>query len=760
MVTNGLECLARSFLKMALRHPESRGGELIGILDGAAQLRLNMNVEMPLDMKVDGKSPFGVQRLEPIDVWLPADYPWSPPRFTLRQDFPRDLSHLQPDSLDKPPRPCLLDGSLEEFFAQFGLAEAGAFHMIEQLAIWLRRAAVGGLIDPLQGWEPTMRRDIADMVSLDSNHARGLVDRKGGWAVLGSTFLRCGPVEGEVGAEVQTWVLASTEQVPLRNKPEGRQFAVSRPGADLISGGTVTAIVWPDKKGNGSPTISDRYFPETVSNMHDLFERASALGCERGLRGFVENLERAFSNMTHVVPVPVGVVLCARRPFHLIGETSPIELIPYVVEIRAEPNRTSLLRKGNGEPVAPAVHRERLSRALLQEVSGAREQKPIALLGCGSVGSKIGMHFARSGQVIAALADSGWLQPHNMARHALSASHMPTNKAKALATELSLLDQSPSVHTEDLARALRDPKAAKLIIPSVAKAIVNATASLTVREGLAVASKSVNARVFETALFGRGRGAYVLASGHNNNPTASDLIAELYATIGDEEARRLMFDPNEGLTRIQIGQGCGSLSMPMSDARLSGMSAGIAEVLSNCMAEPKTKGSIHLAISEPGTPTTIWTRQEVLPFLEMEIAGGGGWTLRLSQRVADQIRSEVAMWSAVETGGIIMGVASARLKVVTAVDILPAPPDSQRAAGHFLLGTQGLQAAIEARHLQSGQTLFDIGTWHSHLADEGASQTDWTTAAKLAAERAPPSVLVIVTPKRFLAIMASENRRG
>ena len=609
MTTGGIETLARSFLAMALRHPECRGGDFAGVVDGTARLQLSMNVEMPLDMKVDGVSPLGVRRVEPIDVILPADYPWSPPKFTLRQDFPRDLPHLQPDPIEKPPRPCLLDGSLAEYFAQFGLAEAGAFHIIEQLALWLRRAAIGTLIDPAQGWEPTIRRDIADMVSLDSHHARGLVDRNGGWAVLDSTFFRQGSLDATVNGGAQTWLLASTNQVPLRNKPDDRQFVARRRAADLITGNSVTAIIWPDKLADGSPRIANRYLPETVSTLLDLRVRAEALGCERGLGSFLASLERAFSNMTHAVPVPIAVVLCARRPFHLIGDTSPIELIPYVIEIRADHNRTSLFLKGDQEAVAPAAHRESISRALLQSVSGARDHPPIALLGCGSVGSKLGMHLARSGQRVSALADSGWLQPHNMARHALSASHLPINKAEALAAELRLLDQTPTIYTGDLARALRDPKAARQIIPSTAKAVINSTASLTVREGLAAASKTIKARMFETALFGRGRGAYVLAAGSGNNPTPADLMAELYATTDDGETRRLMFDPNEGLTRIQIGQGCGSMSMPMSDARLSSMSAGIAEILDDCLAEPKAKGAIHLATSASGCPTTIWTRR-------------------------------------------------------------------------------------------------------------------------------------------------------
>ena len=129
--------------------------------------------------------------------------------------------------------------------------------------------------------------------------------------------------------------------------------------------------------------------------------------------------------------------------------------------------------------------------------------------------------------------------------------------------------------------------------------------------------------------------------------------------------------------------------------------------------------------------------------------GTDGWTMRISADVADLIRREARHFHNVETGGVLIGTASARQQFVMVVDLLDAPRDSKRFAGLFVLGTEGLQAAIHKRHDESGRTLFDVGTWHSHLRDEGPSSTDWTTARDLAAERAPPSVLLISAPKRF-----------
>jgi integrative and conjugative element protein (TIGR02256 family) len=125
----------------------------------------------------------------------------------------------------------------------------------------------------------------------------------------------------------------------------------------------------------------------------------------------------------------------------------------------------------------------------------------------------------------------------------------------------------------------------------------------------------------------------------------------------------------------------------------------------------------------------------------------------LSAKVVEKMRSECAKYPTVETGGLLLGVSSERCRTVTVVDLLDAPPDSVRSATEFRLGTKGLRQAIADRFDRSGMTIFDVGTWHSHLSDSGPSFTDRKTAAQLAAERPPPSALLIVCPTRYYGLM-------
>lgn len=744
--------VAGQFLQIARLHHDCVGGAVIEPDGGSQRIRLDMRVEMPLAMKVAGISPSGVRTCEPVVARLPPDYPWHSPRFTLREDFPRHFPHLMPFSVL--PRPCLVDGDQDEFFLQFGLVDYGIFQLVDQLSLWLRKAAINGLIDKDQGWEPMLRRDYRDVLELDAEQVRAAVNKQGGWAVWQAHFSRSGPMSGALTVDAEAWISSKGVKTPLKRKEGDTTFQSFARTDNLLVGNTVMAVIWPDKKPDGNPFVSDTYLPEDIETLADLRARALGVGCGRGLTAFLSNLERSFSGLTHPAPIPVGIVLCVRRPTHLIGSSSPIELLPYVVEIRADPERTSLFAQADAEPVSPAMHYQSLSSALLRSMSNAPERPSLVLLGCGSVGSKLALHAARSGQSIACVSDNGWLRPHNMARHGLGPSHVPKRKAEALAKELSGYGMEPNVHSGDLSTDLRDGSERSGLFTPRAGAMINTTASLAVREALIGGTRARDKqRQFEAALFGRGRGAYLLADGAKHNPNVCDLMAELSVVSERTRAAELLFDPAEGLAEIQIGQGCGSLTMAMNDARLSAMTAGLSLEIDRILDASAIEGTIVLGTMADGSPSTDWVRYSVSPLTTVDIEGSAGWQLRVSQRVVSKIQTEVARYPSVETGGVMVGLASARLKTVTVVDLLDAPADSQRSASTFVLGTQGLQKAIQDRHERSGNTLFDVGTWHTHLADVGPSLTDWSTAAALAAERTPPSILLIATPKRFHALI-------
>jgi len=457
------------FLLAAKTHAECRAGRLIKSDEAGFLIELDLNVEMPLAFKVDGKSPNGVCTTETVTVRLWPDYPWSSPSFYLRADFPRDLPHLQPGPLTELPRPCLIDGNQREYFFQFGLVELGIFHLVHQLVLWLQRAAEGTLIHYGRGWEPTLRRDLSGSITIDADACRAAVDRKGGYHVLKATFLRSGTDDAVVGQNARAWLDVSQEQVPLK-RDDKEQF-VRRKKDDVASGSTVCYLVWPDKLPSGAEFVAGAYLPETVSSFSGLVERADELQCGRALRAFFDNLERCFQGFNLEVPIPIGIMLCARRPSNLVGSLSNIELLPYTVEIRANKSRSSLMALGDKEPVVPAAQFDAVNPVLLRNVSGAPLVTPVSMIGCGSVGSKMAMHLARSGVTISVVSDNGALRPHNMARHALARREYAISKASELAKELEQLGQSPAVQNGDVVDAVATRDTLRSILPKAARSL-------------------------------------------------------------------------------------------------------------------------------------------------------------------------------------------------------------------------------------------------------------------------------------------------
>jgi len=743
---------AEAFAAAAARHPQVRGARVAAVGDGHADVELDVAVEMPLHMKADGVSENGIRAVETVTARLASSYPWSSPTFLLRLDFPRGFPHLEPGSAEIPPRPCLVDADQREHFFQFESIELGVFHLVHQLALWLQHAAEGALIDPEQGWEPTLRRNLSQIAVIDAPRVLEQVTRSGGHRVVRARFGREGPGTATLGSGVYCFFDVGDEAVPLK-RGDAALFEIGGSEGSSI-GQTVCCFIWPDKLATGAPFVAETYLPETVATLGALRDRAQALNCGRALEVFFGGLERCFEGLGGNAPMPILVVLCARRPFHLIGSASDIEFLAYVVEIRPRPKRTSLFAGGADEPVSPAMQIDQPSPALLRSVSDAPEIGPVAMLGCGSVGSKMAMHLARCGVTLPVLCDDKRLLPHNLARHALSGGFVERMKAVALAAEILPLGQKPRVQLDDLVRSLSTIEGRRSALPRQAEFALNATASLAVREALsALPPPEVKPRLAEAALFGLGQGGMLLIEGPGHNPTLSDLAGELYAHCGSEQVRRLLFDPKFGLAEVQIGQGCSSRTMPMTDMRLSAMTAELTEAFVDAAKSPPTGGLIVVGAGRNGARGADWTSRPVPPFEVVSIEGAEGWTLRLSSPVLEEIRAEAARHPEVETGGVLLGACNARLRAVTVHALLPAPEDSIRSRDRFVLGARGLRKAIADRHRSSGQTLIDVGTWHSHLVEQGPSLLDRRTARDLAEERPPPSVLLIATPARLWALM-------
>ena len=715
------------------------------------QLELRIEVPMPSAWWAAGVSPSGVNRYESIRLDFPPLYPLDPPEVSLRPDFRRDLAHIQPWlTEDGRPVPCVQDGKLPEFMQQQGIAG-----ILNQTVSWLEHAAEDRLIDPAQGWEPLRRDSFNEFIVADADHLRGVANRGGGFRFHAfEFFLREGSwLHGQI----------YNNQLPL-NKDTIKEAVNSHRGVTgCWLGKSLALIVWPGKQPSGQPIICDRYVPDTVTDFRGLKEKACGFGCLKELNDGLDRLAQCVRDCAPAGPFPLALVLLARRPLNLIGTDSDIELCCYTTDFHAK----EAFPRGEDTLVRPSAHRDKITPELLARMSGLQQEErhPCwALVGAGSLGSKIGLHLGRAGRGPAAIIDSAMMAPHNAARHALipHAGDMQMMsmdcKASLLREALAGLAQESTAITDDAIKVLQSRELSRKAWPKNTWAVVNTTASLRTRAALC--NPALGHRVIESLLYAGGEIGVIATEGTGRNPDIGDLFTELYARAAEDEVMSPRLYPGEDenvLPRIIVGEGCGSATMQVSDGKISMYAAGVSEYLLQCQRDglPEQGELLIGKLADTGLGVE-WEHVSVPPVTLVTAENGDDWAIRISSHADEKIAQEVARWPEVETGGVILGRQDEVTKCFYVIDVLPAPEDSTRSRNEFELGMKGLKRTISAYTKATNATLYCLGTWHSHLLPSGPSALDHRTAKAMGLARLAPSILLIHTPEGYRAVLADQ----
>lgn len=739
-----ISCVNRA-RKIALTHScITQAAEPVAVGD-SMQLELLIAVPMPNAWLASGESPSGVKCIESVRLDFPPGYPVDPPEVSLREDFRRDIAHIQPWlTQDGRPVPCIQDGKMSEFMQHEGIAG-----ILNQTVQWLENAAEGKLIDPEQGWEPSRRDAVADTLVADADALRGVVNRSGGQRFQKFQYLR----------HERSWLIGQVLDGQLGlNKKTIEDVRQESEGDGFYFGRSLVLITWPGKQPSGKPVICERYVPDTVRSLRELKERARQFGCLEGLVTGLDRIGECVKGCNPAGPFPLAVVLCARRPFNMIGSASAIELCFYTLDFYSP----DPLPEGDETPVRPAAHREEITPALLARLSGLAPdgaRQPWALIGAGSLGSKIGLHMGRAGRGPTSTVDPALMSPHNAARHAMIPMMALDMKARQLSQVLGALAQNSLAMTQDVAHVLNTPGLAKQAWPKDTWAVVNTTASLRVRAALC--SSALRHRVIEALLYAEGRLGLIAAEGPERNPDIGDLITEFYAvSLAEENVKSLLYAEDNGAARemVTIGEGCGSATMQVTDAKISLYAAAASEYLLTRQEEGlPNEGELVIGKLAATGMGVDWQQHPVAPTTVISAGNGTGWNVRINARAAAKIDADIALWPGVETGGVLLGRQDEATQSFYVVDVLPAPEDSVRSAAEFTLGVKGLRKALEDYMRATNVTLYCLGTWHSHLAESGPSPLDRQTAQAMGLARLAPSVLLIRTPKGYRAVLADQS---
>jgi len=710
---------------------------------------------LPRKWCASGKSPNGIQTHEPVMMRFSPKYPLRAPLILLRQDFPRQFPHMYPRQLHELPIPCIFDGNLSDFMIRDGFTE-----ILNQLASWFEKAAMDELTDYDQGWEPTRRDTCEDTIVADAHFLRSRVSHKAGCAFYQFNY----SCELGMGQAVRWRGEVTQKSIKLGHGSAGSIFECSQVQCppQLRTGTSLAILAWPPERLAGKAVVADQYSPETVYNVATLRERAVEFNCAKYLFQRLDWLKRCMRDSRITYVVPIVIILCARRPTHLINSNSALELCYYVVEL----DPASEFAVNESTHVRLAAHHAKVAPEMLMSLSGDRsgDHVPWTQVGAGSLGSKIALHLARAGRAPKIVIDSGKLRPHNAARHGLTPAAGPSpsfcgqSKALALTGAISALGQDAQGIHEDIVNIVHDRACINQSLPESHWAIINSTASLVVREALSAVPASARIpRVIETSLYASGNIGLFTVEGPQRNPNTTDIFLEAHRMmLKNVKYRSLTVEGADPLQRHMIGEGCGSLTTPMSDAQISMLGAPMARILADLQRSglPNDTGRIYLgSIAEDGYSIS-WEVLDVRPWTVLSADGDPQWKIRLSAEVDSQIRAESASYTDVETGGILMGRFSEASQTFHVCDLLPAPADTVRTPEKFVLGTKGVTRRIEK--FQSTD-LYCLGTWHSHLTEAGPSSQDWETAGLIGQSRLTPSVLLIRTPTSYCAALAKPS---
>lgn len=740
------ELLVEYACRQVARHPSVRSIEAPVAAFGTTTVEFELDLSLGHRWVAQGASPSGIRPVERVRLDFGPLYPTKAPGPSYRADLGRGFPHVQPWlTPDGRPVPCLTEAPIDDFHAVYGL-----HGLIDQFVAWLQRAASGALIDPQQGWEVSRRDGYIDSVLVDVAAIRKLPDAQPGgrfgYAYLQTRFAAHQLGKGGPGS----WLGEVGDLVKLDDASLG-----GRATQDVVYGEGVCLAVWATAGEDEPAPVFPEYEPDDVETYADLMAKAERLKVSRRLGMYLDILTNNAPYGGNAARLPVVVLMLVRRPLPLAGSDSDIEVFAYSLPLTFPCKRAKLDPETKVDRLAV---RDRLSRQLLRRVSGGPEVATRwALIGAGSLGSKIGIHLARQGVTPIAVTDKSQLLPHNVARHGL----LPTTGGLGLEwrgpKSSALVEAIASIVREPLYDLPGDATEALMLMETWAdrpEVIVNTTASLALRAGAAQTPSS--ARWIDAELFDRASLGTLRVEGPDRNPSIEELAGVGYATAARDESLAQHIFEGAGVSRLALGEGCGSSTMIADDARLSVQAAAMAESIGQHLAQMPAEGLVQTWRRDGGGLSHETTL--ISPFFRLALADG--WTLSIAPTVSDAIDAEVGRWPKSETGGVLIGRVSFITRTIYALDTMQAPSDSKRSPSFFELGVAGLAGAIADLSARTGGALYCVGTWHSHLGAANPSQVDRATAAKLGKDAAYPLALLIRGRDGYQGVFAGYREEG
>jgi hypothetical protein len=711
------------------------------------ELQIAVPFSVPVDLPSRGtKDDIDIREVEPILFVFNLDgYPSvAPSVFTDRYDFPKNkLAHLYIAKNGRPPGFCYVTGDRNTWYANKRVGD-----LVKRIKNWFKDAATGSLAENGSQFDPIRLEGYSGSIVYDYDAFFKVVSERNGLKGMNFTqviFDRVNDNE-DFGFQSVRIVTMDTFVASVAFFNHEMKKGEDAKGKRRLTYGY---LLWADnEKAYGEYEIN---FPRSWEQFKS-FCQTYEIDIER-FEGFITTL----LNINVYVHFPVIVAI--RRPATVIGFPGDIEFFNLV--FRLDHPDVSEGKVITNIPGWFLAHNQPLTTTLAKKISGAtssNDEFSIAF-GCGALGSKVILHFARSGRTKFVLVDTDTLSPHNLVRHALLPEHVGAGKAFALGQQIEQMYSHEKIKIIT-AKSFPADEFRKSSNFEDYKYLFDFTASESFFNQL-VSAKSLDKLVIYSAHISDGGNLGILyKEGVGRNPRIDDIEAYLLGSYEDEKISKWLGREEEKKKSsdisVRVGMGCNSETTVLSDIKVSTHSSFFAGAI-NQLQTNDSEGIIYLnEIDDDGFYSVGTTRKAVPRFENFMAINASNWEIRFVEDVTREIRRQTVQADDVETGGVFLGIINWKTRVIHVLKNITAPPDSRANEICFYRGTQGLPGAIQNAIKKSGGQIGYIGEWHSHPnGPDCLSKIDENTVQRFNLELSEldnplPAFLTIVTRTKIL----------
>jgi len=703
--------------------------ETIDIVDVGAPASEGLSFVIRVSIDTSGyayeEGGFKYRRREPLNIYVPPDFPVTPPRVHFAHNRFLGRAHVQwGDYL------CLYQAPDVEWASQDGM-----FGLVKRLDDWLRDAARNQLDPEDAPLHPPVEYTSSDIKLAVEIDAPEIEDGKSFW--LGTAKLTR---RNDHCFDISEW-----SETPS-SLPKDETFAA------VVLLNQAMPMEYPDTISKLITTLEARAIPfELLFSILKIFSLCQPenaplyfiIGAPMRRRAADEPLRQHLSawkmDAEHVK---------ALKDVILEDDTEATQEAWKVVLEWATKAKTEWCRVYDNRP----------------EVTFRRDHgtnaswflgKKIALLGCGALGSHIGEYLTRAGAAIIRLIDHSAVNAGILVRQQFRNYQVGYSKQSALAVQLRAINPNVDIDHEFANLTKGWPEALDI---SDFDLVIDATASrrvatalqidLAKRTGLppmlrctisANASKGIATLNMPGSAFGSADLLRLTKVAAMSDTALADFAEAFWPA--DQHERGFQPEP-----------GCSEPTFVGSAADIAFFASSFFNFATSSLwknGDSKATAFFVCASNNDGSMSS-----KVVPLCQpsVHVEARHGYRVHLSHRaqaaIDSEIKSNARTGSAKdETGGILLGELNDALEIISIDVATGPPPDSRKSPELFECGIEGTHALCAFHAKESGNSTKFIGVWHTHpVSIPEPSKVDLAAMAQILhlQEKTPRHVVMLI----------------